>query len=77
MGNNAASQTLSSAKSALSDSIPSQKSNRTGLIESNRGNSIYKHELPASQKASPEIFYIVNDKPASREEYLKYNKKKQ
>ncbi|WP_309641275.1 hypothetical protein [Flavobacterium sp.] len=36
-----------------------------------------KIELPADQKVSPEIFYIINDKPVSREEYLKQNKKKQ
>jgi hypothetical protein len=30
-----------------------------------------KTPLPAEQKASPEIFYIVDDKPVSREEYLK------
>ena len=36
-----------------------------------------KNELPVNQKVSPEIFYIVNDKPVSREEYLKQNKKKQ
>lgn len=36
-----------------------------------------KKELPPNQKVSPEIFYIVNDKPVSREEFLKQNKKKQ
>jgi RecA/RadA recombinase len=36
-----------------------------------------KKELPPDQKVSPEIFYIVNDKPVSREEFLKQNKKKQ
>ena len=35
-----------------------------------------KNDLPTHQKASPEIFYIINDKPVSREEFLKLNKKK-
>ena len=36
-----------------------------------------KKDLPYNQKVSPEIFYIVNDKPVSREEYLKQKIKKQ
>lgn len=36
-----------------------------------------KKELPPNQKVSPEIFYIVNDKPVSREAYLKQKVKKQ
>lgn len=36
-----------------------------------------KKELPSNQKVSPEIFYIINDKPVSREEYLKQKVKKQ
>jgi hypothetical protein len=36
-----------------------------------------KIDLPLNQKVSPEIFYIINDKPVSREEYLKQQKKKQ
>jgi len=35
-----------------------------------------KKELPPNQKVSPEIFYIVNDKPVSREAYLKQKVKK-
>ncbi len=36
-----------------------------------------KKELPSNHKVSPEIFYIVNDKPVSREAYLKQKVKKQ
>lgn len=36
-----------------------------------------KNDFPTNQKVSPEIFYIINDKPVSREEYIKQNKKKQ
>ena len=36
-----------------------------------------KKELPPNQKVSPEIFYIINDKPVSREAYLKQKVKKQ
>ncbi len=36
-----------------------------------------KLEFPASQKVSPEIFYIINDKPVSREEFLRIQKEKQ
>jgi RecA/RadA recombinase len=36
-----------------------------------------KKDLPPNQKVSPEIFYIVNDKPVSREEYLNQKIKKQ
>jgi len=35
-----------------------------------------KENLPPQQKIVPEIFYIVNDKPVSREEYLRHNKNK-
>ncbi|WP_284653331.1 hypothetical protein [Flavobacterium terrisoli] len=30
-----------------------------------------KTALPKDQKVSPEIFYIINDKPVSREEYMR------
>lgn len=36
-----------------------------------------KLDLPTQSKSSPEVFYIINDKPASREEYIKYQKKNQ
>jgi hypothetical protein len=36
-----------------------------------------KNNFPSNQKVSPEIFYIINDKPVSREEYVKQNKHKQ
>ena len=40
--------------------------------------TIFKKKEPQpNQKVSPEIFYIVNDKPVSREEYLKQKVKKQ
>lgn len=39
--------------------------------------TLTKNNLPSEQKTTPEIFYIVNDKPVSREEYLKHNSKKQ
>lgn len=46
---------------------------------SNQSNKevLKKNAFPTNQKVSPEIFYILNDKPVSREEYIKQNKKKQ
>jgi hypothetical protein len=35
-----------------------------------------KSRIPSNQKISPEIFYIINDKPVSREEYLKLKNNK-
>lgn len=38
--------------------------------------ALKKLSFPSNQKISPEIFYVINDKPVSREEYLKLRKNK-
>ncbi len=35
-----------------------------------------KLRFPSNQKISPEVFYVIDDKPVSREEYLRLRKNK-
>ncbi|MBL0014822.1 MAG: hypothetical protein IPP30_14320 [Flavobacterium sp.] len=72
---NAFSQTLTSNKAVVSNNLISDKNKDSLHFESNT--KVPKENFAPSLKASPEIFYIVNDKPVSREEYLRHNKTKQ
>lgn len=68
------SQTTTSNKNCLSGTLSVEKVADTLVVNSR---SEVKHEkltLLISHKVTPEVFYIVNDKPVSREEYLKHNK---
>ena len=43
------------------------------IIMANSNQEVFeKTPLPTEQKITAEVFYIVNDKPVSREEYLKH-----
>ena len=75
--NNAFSQTLTSNKALVSKNITSDKNKDSLYFESNIKAEVPKENFAPSLKVAPEIFYIVNDKPVSREEYLRHNKKKQ
>ena len=75
--NNAFSQTLTSNKAVVSNNLISDKSKDSLHFESNSKVGVPKENFAPSMKASPEIFYIVNDRPVSREEYLRHNQKKQ
>ncbi|NHM06537.1 hypothetical protein G4D82_04830 [Flavobacterium sp. CYK-4] len=47
-----------------------------GVAETLKPATVFqKKDLPSNQKVSPEIIYIINDKPVSREEYQKQLKK--
>jgi hypothetical protein len=75
--NNAFSQTLTSNKAVVGNELLSNKNKDSLKNKSNTKVGVPKENFASSLKASPEIFYIVNDKPVSREEYLRHNKKKQ
>jgi len=75
--NSALSQTFSQNRSAVEDRLLSEKNNDSLVIDSKTNIQIQKKVFDSNQKASPEVFYIVNDKPVSREEYLKHSKKEQ
>lgn len=62
------SQSFHAKMETVNDSLNEQKSVSKVLK---------KNDFPPNQKVSPEVFYILNDKPVSREEYIKQNKKKQ
>jgi hypothetical protein len=58
-----------------------QISTKFDLISSSDKNIVEIKKLeklgfPTNQKNSPEIFYVIDDKPVSREEYLKLRKNK-
>jgi hypothetical protein len=73
----ASSQTISENISFRKDKLFVEKSNDSLVIDSKTDLQIQKKLFDSSQKASPDVFYIINDKPVSREEYLKHNNKKQ
>jgi hypothetical protein len=75
--NSALSQTFSKNRGAFEDTLLSEKNNDSLVIDSRTNLQIQKKVFDSNQKASPEVFYIVNDKPVSREEYLKHSKKEQ
>lgn len=75
--NSALSQVFSQNIGALEDRLLSKKNNDSLVIDSKTNIQFQKKVFDSNQKASPEIFYIVNDKPVSREEYFKHNKKEQ
>ena len=65
---------LTHAVFSQADSLKTTSLNEAAKVTA----TVYKKkELPPNQKVSPEIFYIINDKPVSREEYLKQKVKKQ
>ena len=72
----AVSQTLSENISVHENRLLSEKSNDSLVVDSKTNMQIQKKVYDSNQKASPEVFYIVNDKPVSREEYLRHHKKK-
>ena len=74
---NVFSQTLTANKAVVSNNLISDKNKDSLHFESNSKVKVPKENFASSLKASPESFYIVNDKPVSREEYLRHNKKKQ
>ena len=74
---NALSQTLSKKRDAVEGRLLVEKNYDSLVIDSKTTIQIQKKVFDSTQKASPEVFYIVNDKPVSREEYLKHNKKEQ
>lgn len=64
------------AQAITTDSQPQETPNV--VLEKLEKEKVFKKkDLPSDQKASPEIIYVINDKPVSREEYQKHNKKKQ
>jgi len=64
---------LTHAVFSQADSLKTTSLNEAAKVTA----TVYKKkELPTNQKVSPEIFYIVNDKPVSREEFLKLKVKK-
>lgn len=75
--NNVLSQNLTSNEVTDSNKLLSGKIKDTLHFGSNANIEVPKENFAPALKASPEIFYIVNDKPVSREEYLRHNKKKQ
>ncbi|MBK8600091.1 MAG: hypothetical protein IPN80_05595 [Flavobacterium sp.] len=75
--NSALSQTFSQNRGAVEDRLLSEKNNDSLVIDSKTNIQIQKKVFDSNQKVSPEVFYIVNDKPVSREEYLKHSKKQQ
>jgi hypothetical protein len=75
--NNALSQTLTSNKTVVSNKLLPDNNKDSLKFEVKTKVEVPKENFAPSLKASPEIFYIVNDKPVSREEYLKHNKKNQ
>ncbi len=75
--NSALSQTFSQNGGAVEDRLLSEKNNDSLVIDSKTNIQIQKKVFDSNQKVSPEVFYIVNDKPVSREEYLKHSKKQQ
>ena len=75
--NSALSQVFSQNIGALEDRFLSKKNNDSLVIDSKTNIQFQKKVFDSNQKASPEIFYIVNDKPVSREEYFKHSKKEQ
>lgn len=75
--NSALSQTFSQNRGAVEDRLLSEKNNDSLVIDSKTNLQIQKKVFDSNLKASPEVFYIVNDKPVSREEYLKHSKKEQ
>lgn len=64
-------------KDSLKGSIPESKLT-TRAFDSIKSNSeiLKKNDFPSNQKLSPEIIYIINDKPVNREEFIKQNYKK-
>ncbi len=55
-----------------SEIMLSQEENKTGLTTIETKKVTERNPVPAEQKTSIEAFYIINDKPVSREEYLQY-----
>lgn len=50
----------------------SNNSKSIQIIKADNPETIFeKTALPKEQKVSPEIFYIINDKPVSQEEYMR------
>lgn len=70
----AVSQTLSENIGVLEDKLLSEKSNDSLVIDSKTNIQIQKKVFDSNQKAAPEVFYIVNDKPVSRDEYIRHHK---
>ena len=70
----AVSQTRSENIGVLEYRLLSEKSNDSLVIDSKTNIQFQKKVYDSNQKAAPEVFYIVNDKPASREEYLRHHK---
>jgi hypothetical protein len=52
------------------DSLSSTNENKVEIKK------LEKLGFPTNQKISPEIFYVIDDKPVSREEYLRLRKNK-
>jgi hypothetical protein len=73
---NALSQTRSENIDFRKDKLLVEKSNDSLVIDSKTDLQIQKKLFDSSQKASPDVFYIINDKPVSREEYLEHINKK-
>lgn len=71
------SQSIAQNEKILSEKSIDDYSVDSVSFDANSSTQIRKSAYPDSQKVSPEIFYIVNDKPVSREEYLKQKEKKQ
>ena len=59
-----------STRISTSTKIDSLSSTHENKVE------LKKLSFPSNQKISPEVFYVINDKPVSREEYLKLRKNK-
>lgn len=56
--------------SEIDSSSISTDENKVGLKK------LEKLRFPSNQKNSPEVFYVIDDKPVSREEYLRLRKNK-
>lgn len=56
--------------SEIDSSSISTDENKVGLKK------LEKLRFPSNQKISPEVFYVIDDKPVSREEYLRLRKNK-
>jgi hypothetical protein len=70
------SQTIVQKEKILSEKSIDDNSIDSVSFDTNRSTQIRKSDYPDSQKVSPEIFYIVNDKPVSKEEYLNHRNKR-
>ncbi len=74
---NAISQTLAE-NDFITPEKTAAKTNENNLSYDSKDNdNVEKDKLPNPYKSSPEIFFIVDDKPVSREEYIKHKEKKQ